>query len=104
MKRKIEVKDITYKVFGTITDILLWYTFLIGSSIGKRGSRGIYQAIRDADRTLQEINHQTISTAWHKLLKKGLIVHKRRKNLYHAEITVSGNSVGPGIRRFRICV
>lgn len=92
MKRKIVVQDVTYKIFGTITDILLWYTFLVGSSFGKRGTRGIYQAMRQADKTLLEINHQTISTAWHNLVKNGLIVHKKRKNLYHAQITAFGKS------------
>lgn len=89
MRTKI-IKKISYGVFSTVIDLLLWQVALVGSSIGKTGSRGVYQAFQEADDFLQKINHRTIISTWHQLIKKNLVSYKRRKNLYSPIITKFG--------------
>ena len=90
MKRKVNIDTITFQVLGTITDILLYYTFLLGSSIGKTGSRGVYRAFQEADEELLKCNHQTLASAWHKLLKNDFVRINNRKGIYNPEITKIG--------------
>lgn len=93
MNRNSRIQKVTFQVLGTITDILLYTTYLAGASVGKTGPRGVYEAFREADQELQKCNHQTIATAWHKLLKAGLIRQVKRKGLYHPEITAIGRKL-----------
>lgn len=88
-KRKL-VKKATGRVFGALTDLLLWYVYLVGASWGKSGPRGVYKAFTEADKALQEVNHRTIVAAWHQLTKKRLIMHKKRGNLYYPAVTAYG--------------
>ncbi len=105
MGKKSLVKKVTYGVLGSIVDLLLWNTALIGSSIGKTGPSGIYKSFKEADQFLEEINHRTIILAWHQITKKRLVTLKKRNNLYNPEITRFGrerlSSVLPKYHKIR---
>lgn len=90
MGRKSLVQDVTFGICGSVIDFLIWQIALVGASFGKSGSRGVYQAFREADKLLQEVNHQTLASSWHKLTKKRLITHTKRDNLYFPQITEFG--------------
>lgn len=90
MRENSTVRKITYGVCGSIVDFLIWYTALVGASIGKSGSRGVYRAFREADDFLSQVNHQTMATAWHRLTKKRLVAYQKRQNLYSPLITEFG--------------
>lgn len=83
-------KKVSYGVIGSLTDFLLWYVFLVGASVGKKGSRGVYQAFYEADKALKELNHKTLASTWSTLIKKNFITIPKRKNLFHPEITQLG--------------
>ncbi|MBI4990631.1 hypothetical protein HZB96_00885 [Candidatus Gottesmanbacteria bacterium] len=90
MKKKLSVKKISFEVFGSLADLLIWQIALVGASFGQSGSRGVYQAFREADEVLSEINHHTLAATWHQLFKKRLLTYKKRENLYSVEITKFG--------------
>lgn len=90
MRVKHNIKELTSGVFASLTDLLLYTVYLTGASIGKTGSRGIYQAFSEADIELQNFNHHTLAMIWHQLTKKRLIRYQRRNNLYSPEITEYG--------------
>lgn len=90
MSRKSIVKEVTYGVFGSLLDLIIWQVFLVGASFGKTGPRGVTQAFNEADELLQKINHQTLSSTWHQLRKKRLLTYQQRKNLYSPEISDIG--------------
>ncbi|MBI4999565.1 CRISPR-associated endonuclease Cas2 [Candidatus Gottesmanbacteria bacterium] len=90
MRGNSAVRKITYGVCGSIVDFLIWYTALVGASIGKSGSRGVYRAFQEADDFLAQVNHQTLATAWHRLTKKRLVSCQKRQNLYSPQITEFG--------------
>ncbi len=90
MGRKSKVKEVTYGILGSLVDLLIWQVALIGASVGKRGSRGVYQAFAEADEFLQQVNHQTLVVTWHQLIKKEFITYKKRDNLYSPQITEFG--------------
>lgn len=90
MKTNENIKGITYKVCGTLIDLLLWQVFMVGTSVGKTGPRGVHEAFREADEILQKINHRTLSATWYQLTKKRLLTYKKRENIFTAEITNFG--------------
>lgn len=90
MRTKSVLKDLTYGIFSSATDLLLWFVYLTGASIGKSGSYGIYQAFREADKELEKFNHHSLAMIWHQLTKKRLITYQRRNNLYNPVITEFG--------------
>jgi len=90
MARKLFAKELTYGVFGSLIDLILWQIFLVGASVGKSGPRGVNQAFREADEILSKINHHTLTTSWHQLFKKKLLTYKKRQNLYNVEVTDFG--------------
>lgn len=90
MGRKSLVQDVTSGICGSVIDLLIWQIALVGASFGKYSSRGVYQAFREADEFLQEINHHTLASSWHKLTKKRLIIYAKRDNLYSPQITEFG--------------
>lgn len=90
MKKRKLVKEISGTVFGALTDLLLWYVYLVGASWGKSGPRGVYQAFAEADKALAEVNHRTLVATWHLLTKKRLITHQKRGNLYYPAVTDFG--------------
>jgi len=73
-----------------MVDLLIWQVALVGASFGKTGSRGVYQAFREANQVLEKVNHRSLAATWHQLLKKNLLTYKKRKNLYSPEITEYG--------------
>lgn len=75
---------------GSVTDLLLYNIYLVGASFGKSGPRGVHQAFREADKALEEFNHQTIASIWHQLTKKRLITYQKREDLYNPSITNLG--------------
>lgn len=93
MKKNIDIQKLTFRVLGTVTDILLFYTYWVGASVGKTGSRGVYEAFSEAEKELQKCNHQTLANAWYKLVKTGLIQLNKRKGLFHPEITEMGKKL-----------
>lgn len=84
------VKKISSGVVGSLVDILIWQVALVGASIGKTGSRGVYEAFTQADKLLEKVNHRSLSSTWHQLFKKRLLTYERRKNLYSPQITEYG--------------
>lgn len=90
MGDRLSIKKLTYKVFGSLTDLLLWHIYLTGASIGKSGPRGITQAFREANEMLEKVNHQTFASIWYRLKKKRLITYEKRSNLYNPIITTFG--------------
>ncbi len=90
MADKSLIKNLTYGVFGSLTDLILWNIYLVGSSVGKSGPLGVHQAFREADEMLQKYNHQSLTSAWHQLKKKKLLTYQKRKNLYNPIITEFG--------------
>jgi len=90
MGKKSIVTKISYGIFGSIVDLLIWQVALLGASVGKTGSRGVYEAFREADDFLEEVNHKTLASAWYQLTKKRLVTYKKRNNLYSPQITEFG--------------
>ncbi len=90
MRQNSLIKEVTYGVCGSLIDLIIWQIALVGASVGKTGSRGVYQAFREADEVLAEVNHHTLAATWYQLTKKHLIKYKRRGNLYSSEITKFG--------------
>lgn len=92
MGKKTIVREITGGVFGALFDLLLYQVYIVGASVGKTGSRGIYQAFAEADKALEQFNHHTLVAVWHQLTKQKLIIFQKRGNLYHAAITQYGKN------------
>ncbi|MBI5464984.1 hypothetical protein HY946_00030 [Candidatus Gottesmanbacteria bacterium] len=90
MSKKSLVKEISFGVLGTMVDFLLWYTALVGASIGKSGPAGVHRAFSEADDFLSQINHRTLAATWYQLTRKRLLTYKKRGNLYSPEITKFG--------------
>lgn len=90
MRSNSIIREATYKVFGSLVDLLIWQVALVGASVGKTGSRGVYKAFREADEILSNVNHHTLSSTWHQLFKKGLLTYQKRQNLYSPHITEYG--------------
>lgn len=90
MARNSLVKDITFGVFGSAVDLLLWLSFMTGASFGKTGPAGFTKAFQEADEILEQINHHTLVASWRRLFKKRLLTYKKRGNLYNLEITNFG--------------
>lgn len=68
------IRKVTNGIFSTITDVTLFTLFLIGASLGKRGtSRDVYKTFSEADELLLKINYQTFQTSLNKLKNQGLI-------------------------------
>jgi DNA-binding transcriptional regulator PaaX len=90
MSKKSIAKKITYGVFATLVDLLLYQIYICSTSVGKSGSKGVYQAFSEADKMLEEFNHHTIAVAFHRLRKNGLLSYGKRKGLNNLEITDFG--------------
>lgn len=90
MRKNSLIKKATYNICGSIIDLLIWQVALVGASVGKSGSRGVYQAFSEADEILENFNHHTLSIIWHQLTKKRLITYRKRQNLYSPIITQFG--------------
>jgi phenylacetic acid degradation operon negative regulatory protein len=84
------IKHITYEIFGSVFDLLLYQVFLVGASFGKTGSRGVYRAFSEADALLEKVNHHTLATTWHQLTKRRLVTNEKRGRLYFPTITKLG--------------
>lgn len=77
------MKKITAGVCGSLVDFLIWYTALLGASIGKSGPAGVHQAFREADEFLQKVNHRTLASTWYQLNRKKVdYLQKERKSLF----------------------
>jgi DNA-binding transcriptional regulator PaaX len=90
MFKKSIVTSITNGIFGSLVDLFLYQIYLTEASIGKSGSRGVYEAFRQADKQLEKINHQTLIDALHKLKQNGWVSLTKRKNIYDIHITKAG--------------
>lgn len=75
---------------GSLVDLLIWQVALVGASVGKTGSRGVYQAFREANEILEHVNHRSLAATWHQLFKKRLLTYKKRDNIFSPEITEYG--------------
>lgn len=83
-------KGLTNGVFNCAADFLLWQIGLFGASFGKSSSSGgVYKTFYEADKFLQELNHETIRGAWKKLKRKGLIEIIKEEGFYKPVITQS---------------
>lgn len=62
MRKGLSIKKISFEVFGSLADILIWQIALMGASFGKTsGPRGVYQAFQEADEILSKVNHHTLA-------------------------------------------
>lgn len=99
------IKETSFNILGSMVDLLIWQVALVGASIGKTGSRGVYEAFREADQILETVNHHSLAATWHKLFKKRLLIYKKRENLFCPQITEYGrkrlNEIVPVYQRFR---
>ena len=89
MKRK-KTRELVLKasegLLSTVTNLLLFQFFLLGSSLGKgKTSRGAYRAINEASRSLEDFNYQTLKRAAAYLKRKGLL-----RTLKEPQITAAG--------------
>lgn len=73
-----------------LTDLLLWQFFLVGASVGKRGSRGVYEAFCEANQTLEEINYKAFKRAIDNLRRKNFLKWNKKLNRLEIEITKEG--------------
>lgn len=92
MRQNSLIKEVTYGICGSLVDLIIWQIALVGASVGKTGSRGVYTAFKEADEILDKINHRTLIATWHQLTKKRLITYKKRGHLYSSEITKFGQN------------
>lgn len=90
MEGKKLIKEITKGVIGNSIDLVLFYVYFTGESIGRYGPQGVTRAFREAEKELEQCNHHTLASAWRQLRQKKFITYEKRKNLYHAEITAIG--------------
>jgi len=90
MRVNPSVKKITVGVCDSLVDFLIWYTALLGASIGKSGPAGVHQAFREADEFLEKVNHRTLASTWYQLTRKKLITYKKRENLYSPSVSEFG--------------
>lgn len=90
MRTTALVKKATKGICGSMLDLMIWQVALIGASVGKTGSRGMYDAFREADEILQKVNHRSLAATWHDLRRKRLITFSKRQNLYYPEVTEFG--------------
>jgi DNA-binding transcriptional regulator PaaX len=68
------ISGISEGLLETLTDFLLFETFLIGNSIGKgKTTRGAAQALRQTNQDLSGLNYQSIKRAVNYLKKKGFL-------------------------------
>lgn len=73
-KKLIEknLKKATNSLFDNICDLMLWQMGLFAGAVGKtKTARGMYQTFCEADKFLENYNHQTIRNAWSKLKRNG---------------------------------
>lgn len=68
------VNKVSYGVCKNLTNFLLYSFFLTASSIGKQGSRGVYESFRETDEILEKINYDTITAALRFLLRQSKII------------------------------
>ncbi len=87
MGKNISIKEVTLGICESLLDLFIWHIALVGASIGKQGSRGVYQAFSEADNFLKKVNHHSLAVVWYQLKKKKLISFKKRKKLYSPVIT-----------------
>lgn len=90
MGRNSIIRDATYKVIGSLVDLLIWQVALVGASVGKTGSKGVYKAFIEADDILEKVNHRSLAATWHQIFKKKLLTYHKRQNLYNPQITEYG--------------
>ncbi|MBI4991073.1 hypothetical protein HZB96_03190 [Candidatus Gottesmanbacteria bacterium] len=105
MRSNPVIRDATYKVIGSLVDLLIWQVALVGASVGKKGSRGVYKAFQEADQILEKVNSRSLVATWHQIFKKNLLTYKKRQNLYSPQITEYGkkrlNEIIPSYQKLR---
>lgn len=87
MKVNPTIKKVTSGICASLLDFTIWYIALVGASIGKHSSRGVYKAFAEADDILNKVNHHTLSTLWYGLKSRKFIIMQKRKNLYNVTVT-----------------
>ena len=90
MDKRTSFSRLTNGLFNSAADLMLWQIGLIGGSVGKtHTARGAYKSLVEADKFLQEINHNTLRGAWQYLKRQGLVETLKRDVLYEPIITLA---------------
>lgn len=91
MRGKEVVSVATDGLLRGVTNAVLYWLFILGSSIGKsKTSYGAYQIFREADEALREVNYDTFKQALTNLRKKHLIVQKHKRTTVDIAVTAMG--------------
>jgi DNA-binding transcriptional regulator PaaX len=83
---------VTDTVARTLTDTLLYFIFLTGASVGKQGSRGIYEAFEQAHIDMRDINYDKIKRALANLVHDDLLLRSKKRSVLDIQITKAGLS------------
>jgi len=97
-KRKIKrkkykriVRQASEGVLSTVTDLVLFQFYLIGSSIGKGNtSRDYYRIFQEASETLDEVDFKTFQQVFQRLKRKGFIEAVKDQAYFEPKITKQG--------------
>lgn len=85
---RLSFKKLTNEVFNSCADFLLWQIGIMGGMIGTSPtSRGAHQAFNEASEFLEEVNHETLRSAWKKLKRQGLINIIKEEGFYKPILT-----------------
>ncbi|OGG11966.1 hypothetical protein A2Z00_04140 [Candidatus Gottesmanbacteria bacterium RBG_13_45_10] len=74
----------------SVTDLLLFQTYLVTALIGKHTKYEMDQGITEAQQLLEEINYTTIKSACYRLMRAGLIVKTKTPTALEIAITDLG--------------
>lgn len=76
---------------STVSDLVLFQIFLIGSSVGKGNtSRDIYRMFNESSAALDEINYHTFREAFYRLKRKGLLETVKEEVYFKPQLTKQG--------------
>jgi len=78
-------------LLSTVTDLVLFQLYLIGSSVGKGNtSRDYYRIFQEAAETLEDVNFETFQQIFQRLRRKGLVEAVKDSAYFEPKITKQG--------------
>jgi DNA-binding transcriptional regulator PaaX len=106
MAKRTSFSRLTNGLFNSAADFLLWQIGLFGGAFGQtHTARGAYKSLIEADKFLQEVNHNTLRHAWQYLKRQGLVETMKRDVFYEPVVTLVAEkrlkSLVPTYRRYR---
>lgn len=99
------IEKVTDGVIGTVTDYVLLNLYFILSTTGRHTYYEMDQAMREAQRQLDDVNYKTIKSAIYRLIKSQHIQHISKKSTLEISITAEGkkriSELIPKYRKYR---